>query len=382
MEFRFYHPGTVIFKDNAIDMVGEYASKLGDNVMLVTGRRFARRYGYIDRIKGLLEESGLTVYVFDRVIPNPTFDNVREGVSEAKRRGIDVFVAFGGGSAMDAAKAISVVYSLGGDVQDYVYPTIVEDEIRPIIAMPTTAGTGSEVTKYSVLIDDSNVKTVIVGEPLIPKVALLDPSVLRHMSPELTGWTGFDALSHAFESYFGRRSNVLTELYSFKAIEIIFQHLPDAVRGDPNSREKVFYASMLAGFAINISGTNIAHGLGYYLTTDYNLHHGLANALILPWAVEFCSLVEPDKFQRLAKVVSFSTGRSVEDVSGLVESILRLMKECNIPTSLTELGIPFNDLDKMVEASHRYERNLSNSPRKPTLEEVKDIYIKAFKRSK
>ncbi len=375
MKFVSWQPGKIVFGTNSLSLIGEEVRRWGTKAILVTGRTFARKYGYTDYITKKLEEAGLKVTVFDKVEPNPSAETVDKGAKAVVEFGADVVVAFGGGSPMDAAKGIAVVSVLGGSAYDYFYPRVIEEEVLPVIAVPTTAGTGSEVTRYAVITDTKqNKKKVIVGYPIIPKTAILDPTVLKHMSPELTAWTGFDALSHAVEAYLSVKADPLSDIYAERAVRLIFDWLGDAVKGSLEAREKVYFASMLAGFAINHAGTMMVHGLGYYLTTKFNVHHGLANALLLPHALELISEKEPEKIERLG--VMIGVGRSVEF---FVRELKKLEDEVRIPKSIAEVGFKEENLDEAVKESLSYERNLQNTPIPINEKVVREVYRAALK---
>ncbi|RLE74250.1 MAG: alcohol dehydrogenase, partial [Thermoprotei archaeon] len=210
MEFTFYSPTRIIFSSGSLDKLGVEACKFGGKALLVTGRTFARKYGYTDKMLKLMKDNGVKAAVFDKVEPNPSFETVEAGAMLALKEKIDFVVAFGGGSAIDAAKAIAVLFSKGGRIRDYIGVSIDEDVI-PIIAIPTTCGTGSEVTRYSVLTDVENrKKVVVVGEAILPRTAIIDPTILQHLPPKLIAYTGFDALSHAIESLVSKKSNPMS----------------------------------------------------------------------------------------------------------------------------------------------------------------------------
>ena len=382
MEFTFYSPTRIIFSSGSLDKLGVEACKFGDKALLVTGRTFARKYGYTDKMLKLMKDNGVKAAVFDKVEPNPSFETVEAGAMLALKEKIDFVVAFGGGSAIDAAKAIAVLFSKGGRIRDYIGVSIDEDVI-PIIAIPTTCGTGSEVTRYSVLTDVENrKKVVVVGEALLPRIAIIDPTILQHLPPKLIAYTGFDALSHAIESLVSKKSNPMSDLVALESSRIIFENLEKAVKKNEQALERLHYASMLAGIAINCAGTTIAHGLGYYLTVYHGLQHGLANALLLPYVVSFNFAVVPEKFIKLAQLLGISTGEGEKDSRRIVEAIMELRRRVGIPGSLAEAGIPEKELDKMVAEAVQYERNLRNNIREVTLEDIKKIYLKAFKGEK
>jgi len=349
LRISFYVPTKIVFHRESIEQVGKEASSFGRKALIVCGRSFARRSGYLDKIRGLLEREGLRVVIFDKVEPNPSFETVEKGSKLARDENVDVVIGFGGGSAMDAAKGIAVLASKGGAITDYVYPHEVTGDVLPIIAIPTTCGTGSEVTRYAVFSDlRRKRKVTMVGYPILPKVALLDPLVLRSLPPNLTAYTGMDALSHAIEAYLSKRSNPLSDLLALESIRLIFWNLKEACRGSLEAR-------------------------------DHDIHHGLANAFLLPFAVEYNAPALPSKMTRLADVLGMGPLSPSEVGRAISRAICRLEDEVNIPVSLSEVGVSEDELDDMVKEALSYHRNLANNPRKVTPEDVRTIYLKALK---
>ena len=371
----FNQPGKVLFYKNSLNDLGTIAKSFGKKTLVVTGKTFAKKYGYIERIRNILESNGLHVTFFSEVEPNPSIRTVERGIKVAKKEKVDLYIAFGGGSAIDAMKAINVVDSLGGKVTDYFYPNVVEDKVKPMIAIPTTHGTGSEVTKYSILTDTENVRKIAISGPgIVPDIALLDPLVLKHLPSSISASTGLDALSHAIEAYFSKKSDAMSDIFALESVNIIFYYLPCAVKGDMKCREHMFFASLLAGIAINHAGTNIAHGLSYYLTVSKNVPHGFACALILSEAVEILSEALPEKTERMAKKL----GLEVEYSKTLKRNIKNLLKEVGAPTNLEEIGFHREDIGILIEEALGYRRNLENSPLKVGEEIIKTIYENLF----
>lgn len=275
---------------------------------------------------------------------------------------------------MDAAKAIDVVATLGGRAADWVYPKVVEEKVKPIIALPTTHGTGSEVTKYSVLTDTGRgVKTVVVGDGILPDVALLDPEPLKHLPTEQAAATGLDALSHAVEAYFSRKATPLSDLFALEAARLVFANLPCAVRGSLECRTEMLYASMLAGYAINVAGTNIGHGLGYEITVRKGVPHGFANLLILPHAAGIYAFAAPDKMDELLDRLGI-----YGLPGGLKEALEVLKKTVGAPMTLRDVGFTEKDIDYLVEKAALYKRNLANAPIELSEDDIRGIYESAL----
>lgn len=371
--FTFRLPAKVIFGRGSLNRVGVEASRLGDACLFVSGRGFARRSGYLNTVVKSLEESGLRITIFDQVEPNPSIETVYKGAEEGGRKNCNLIVALGGGSAMDAAKSIAFLLKSNARLEDNFAPKEVEEAL-PIIAVPTTCGTGSEVTKYAVVTSlQKRRKEVLLGDPLIPSVALVDAGLLNSLSRELTAYTGFDALSHAMEAYLSKESTPFSDVFALEAMRTILENIIDAVEGSPEARENMLYASTLAGIAINCAGTVAVHAMGYYLTNYHDAHHGLANGVLLPPVLRFELEKNCGKLEDAAVKLGLENGRS------LVEKIESLADKTGIPRSLMELGVKASELDAMVADASSYSRNIAKHPSSLTLEDIKEIYLRALK---
>lgn len=371
--FTFHLPTRIVFGRGSLSRLGNEAARLGERCLLVTGRSFARRSGYLDTMVEILEGSGLTVTVFDHVEPNPSTEVVYRGAEEGRRNGCNLVIAFGGGSAIDAAKGISFLLKSHARLEESFAPNEV-GEALPIIAVPTTCGTGSEVTRYAVITSVlKKRKEVLLGTPLTPSVALADANLLNSLSRELVAYTGFDALSHALEAYLSKESTSFSDFFALQATRIILENIDDAVGGKPEARENMLYASMLAGIAINCAGTVAVHGMGYYLTNHHDVHHGLANGVLLPHVLRFELERNLSRLEDVAVKLGLENGRS------LVEKIEEAADKTGIPRNLVELGIKPSELDAMVADALSYARNMDKHPSPLTSNEVRKIYVRALR---
>ena len=377
MNFRIAFPRRVIFERGGVDRLPELLSDLSldGKAMLVTGRRFARESGYLDKLRSLLVKSGVKdVVVFNQVEPNPSAETVDKGGEIAKRERVDFVVGFGGGSAMDAAKGIAILAAQGGKISDYYYPADVNAPILPLIAIPTTCGTGSEVTKYAVISERSR-KNVVVSDHIVPVAAILDAEVLKHLPKSILAHTAMDALSHAIEACFHVKASRLTETFSAESAKLILESFKPAYDGDSDHREKLLYASMLAGLAINLSGTVFVHGLGYYLTEKYGIPHGLANSLFLAQFIEYCSEKASERLLSLCERLRIKSG---ECSRVLVEKVNAMRRYAELPANLSEAGVPEEDFQNIVEQALSYSRNIQNCVTPPSREDLEAIVKKAF----
>ncbi len=375
MEFTHYLPTKVIFGKGTVGRVGEEVKRLGGSkVLLVTTGNLLEVTGYLDIISKSLSSFGISYILFNEVEENPSIETCEKGARIAKEAGVNAIVAFGGGSAMDAGKAISVLLSLGGRISDYFFPKVVEGTTIPVIAISTTCGTGAEVTRYAIITDLSTKrKNTMAGPAVLPKVAIVDPEVLRSIPKKLLAWTALDALSHAIEAYTSRASTPISDGVAIIAIDYIMRYLISAYEGDEEAKAKLHIASTLGGMAINDAGTTIIHAAGYYLTTHHNVHHGLANAILMPFMLEYnLKYLDGGKLNVLLRVVAAS---SIEE---FIKSLCKLMDAVGIPDSVAEVGFKEEELDAMAVDVVGYKRNISNNPSPVSEEIVKNLMRKAL----
>lgn len=370
--FAFNLRTRIVFGRGSLTRLGVEAARLGDRCLLVTGRSFARRSGYLKTVVEMLEEAGLKAVVFDNVEPNPSTETVYKGAEEGLKNACNLVVALGGGSAMDAAKGIAFLLKSKTRLEENFAPKEVAEAL-PIVAVPTTCGTGSEVTKYAVLTSVwRKRKEVLIGDPLTPSLAIADANLLNSLSKELTAYTGFDAFSHALEAYLSKESTPFSDFFALEAARIILGNIVEAAKGVAEARENMLYASMLAGVAINCAGTVAVHGMGYYLTNYHGVHHGLANGVLLPHVLRFELDRGLDRLEDAAVKLGFGKGIS------LVEKIEEAAQRTGVPRSLLKLGVKPSELDAMVVDALSYGRNLDKHPNPLTPGNIKKIYVRAF----
>ncbi len=371
----YYSPTKIVIGGGSLSKLGELVKELGSRAYVLFSRSFARRFGYVERIKELLEAEGIKVGIYEGIKPNPPISQCDEVAKKVREFSAEVVIGFGGGSVMDAAKAVAVVAVRGGSASDYVLPKVVEGgDALPVVAVPTTCGTGSEVTRYAMLTDEvSKRKVTMVGSSIIPKVAIVDPEVLKHLPKEMIKWTSLDAFSHAIESYASVNSNPLSDSHALLAMKLIVENIVDAVEGDFKALKNLHIASTLAGLAINSTGTTALHALGYYLTTHHGVQHGLANAVLMPYVMDInLRAIEPTKVDALALLLR------TQGVDGIVASIKVLLKKLGIPSTIKELGVSKDELRNYAEVVKGYSRNLSNNPVKVDDEYLMNVLTRAY----
>lgn len=307
--FRYLVPTDVHFGAGILRNFGEIAGKVGRKALVVTGRRSARASGALDRVVGALGDA----VVFDGVDENPTTDVCMAGGRLCREEGCDFVVGLGGGSAMDAAKGMAVMACNEGDCRDYLGVDRYRGGNLPVVAVPTTAGTGSEVTQYSVLVDGvEGSKRTLAGRGLFPVAAVVDPELMVSLPRGVTVHTGLDALSQGMEGLVSKRSTVLGDLLGLEVCRLVGRWLVRAadVPGDLEARSWLAYAAMLSGCVIAQSGTTLVHGMGYWFTLHYGTAHGLANALLLPPVFRYNAGYLPGKVGAIAEALGVERGRA------------------------------------------------------------------------
>ena len=338
----FYMPGRVIAGRDALDHLAR-AANFGKKALLVTGRSFARQSGLLARAQKLLADAGAQAVLFDQVEPEPAVPTVHAAADCGRSNNCDLVVGIGGGSAMDVAKAAAVLLTNPPPLDRYFGQEKLERPAVPIVCVPTTAGTASEVTRYSVIVDpQANAKKTIAAESLIPRLALLDPQWTLSLPVELTAQTGMDAFSHALEAYLSTAGNLLSDAFCLQALQMIAHALPAVLAElkNMNLRHEMLLAAMLAGLALNSAGTIINHGIAYSLSIRYHMGHGLANALLLPYTIAYIADDYPQKIFRLCRIL---------DCEDIEIGLLDLNQRLNIPTSLSEAGVQRDDLPALAE---------------------------------
>lgn len=356
--FSFELPTRIEYGQDVIRKLPGVLEELSVRRLLLVSDPGVTEAGILVPITEILEEAGYAADIFSDVEPNPRDRNVREGAEAARATGAKCIIAIGGGSPIDCAKGIAVVASLGGSIRDYEGANRIEGEVLPIIAIPTTAGTGSEVTFSSVITDSSEkVKFSLRSTRIAPVVALADPAMTMTMPPELTASTGMDALTHAIEGFTARNSNPLSDAAALHAIELISENLEAAVGDGTNieARAGMLLGSVLAGISFSHSDVGAVHCLAEALGGAYDLPHGLCNAIILPEVMEYNLECCPDRYAHIARIMKNVEGGAREAAS----AVKALGKRVGI-SDFNTLGVRPGDFEKLARISAANGSNFSN----------------------
>ena len=329
-----------------------------------------------------MEEAGLAYDIFSQVKANPTVKVVKAGIEAFKAAGADYLIAIGGGSSMDTAKAIGIIINN----PEYADVTSLEGAIDtknpsvPIIAVPTTAGTAAEVTINYVITDEEKKRKFVCVDPHdIPVVAIIDAKMMSSMPKGLTTSTGMDALTHAIEGYTTLGAWELTDMMHLKAIEIISRSLRKAVENDPQGREDMALGQYIAGMGFSNVGLGVVHGMAHPLGAFYDTPHGIANAVLLPYVMEYNAEYTGEKFKYIAEAMGVdTTGMSqAEYRAAAVSAVKQLSKDVGIPEKLHEIGVKEEDLQALSESAFA-DVCTGGNPRPCTVESILGIYKTAF----
>ncbi len=383
--FTFQVVPEIIFGSGAVERVGKEAKKRGRNKVLLISDEGIAKAGLLKKVEELLVKEGLEVTIFDKVEPEPWVEIADEAGGTAREKNCDLIIGVGGGSCMDIAKAAAVLATNEGKAKDYQGLNKVPKPGLPKIMVPTTAGTGSEVTFTAVLSNkEPRGKGGINSPYLFPELALLDPLLTLSMPSAITASTGMDALTHAIESYTSLQATVITDILSLKAVELIAHNLPRAVAESQNAevRENMLLGSLLAGMALANAGVGAVHALAYPLGGLYRIPHGVANGLMLPYVMEFNLEKSLEKFARIARAMGEEIeGLSLQEAAQQsVEAVTKLSGEVSVPRKIKKLeaGITEKDFPQMAAAAMKVTRPLENNPRLVTEGEAIKIYEQAF----
>jgi len=341
------------------------------------------RVGLSKNLENVLRDAGVSYEIFSDVTPNPTNDDVEKCLEVYKKHSCNLIVALGGGSVMDVAKAVALRLTNEGPITRYEFPNNPQRATTPIITIPTTAGTGSEVTPFCVIIDKTIPKKVVIYSPsIISRIVILDPSLTLSLPKKLTAETGIDALTHAIESYVSPYANPFSDELALKAIEMIAKNIRIAYKDGENieAREKMLVASTLAGISFSHAGLGVIHALSHAVSAKFGVSHGLANALLLPVGMEFNLPAATEKFANIAEKFGITVGSKdiVENARKSIDAVKQLLKELDIPNGLSDLGITKDDIDELSKLAFDDAKVCSNPRKIEELSTVKELYEKAM----
>ncbi|NEU59612.1 iron-containing alcohol dehydrogenase [Paenibacillus sp. ALJ109b] len=376
----YYVPPVNLMGRGCLHEAGKMIEKMGIRKALVVSDHRLISSGVAEQVLSILRKSGLDYVVYDEVQPNPTCQNVHDGLHVFQDHGCDAIISIGGGSPQDAAKAIGIVATNGGHIRDYEGLHQSKHKSVPLVAINTTAGTSSEVTMNYVITDEERkVKMVMVDRNSLVDLSVNDPELMLSKPASLTAATGMDALTHAVEAMVTPGGFTVTSATAAAAVELIFEYLPRAVRdgSDLEAREHMTYACFLGGIAFNNAGLGYVHAMAHQLGGVYDLPHGVCNAMLLPYVEELNAKHVPSKFRHIAKAIGMDVkGKRDEECSEyVIEAIRQLSKEVGIPEKLSELGVKDPDVELLADNAMK-DACAPGNPYQPSRDEVMELFRK------
>ncbi|MCG8400988.1 MAG: iron-containing alcohol dehydrogenase [Firmicutes bacterium] len=382
MDINKFVAPEIIFGMGAISQAGESVQRLGARKVFMVTDEGVIKSRWVEKALFYLDQAGLEYEVWSDLTTNPKDNEVEVGVKKYISSGCDAVMAIGGGSPIDAAKAIAVIATNGGIIQDYEGVNKINKPLPPMVILPTTAGSGSEVSQFAIIVDRKRkVKMTIISKSLMPDIAIVDPVMLQTKDARLTAATGMDALSHAVESYVSLAATPLSDIFALNSIRLIAGNLSASVACSTNmpAKESMSMASLQAGLAFSNAILGITHAMTHQVDGLLDSHHGETNAILLPYAMEYNLIANVDRFCHIAEAL----GEDIKDLSKwkaaekAVKGIRRLVKNIGLAKRLSEIGIDESVVEKLAVNALK-DACLITNPRDSNLQDIVSIYRKAL----
>jgi alcohol dehydrogenase class IV len=382
MKFELRFPTEIIFGKDSVKKIGVKAREYGNKVFLVTGRSALRKSGAVSGIMELLNSAGIErIFLYDQAEHDPSVETVDRGVALAKEGDSNVIIGVGGGSAMDVAKTIAILMKNEGSAADYQSGKEITNIGLPFIAVPTTAGTGAEITNNSVITNrDKKIKQSIRSPLMIAKVAIVDPMLTISMPPYVTAASGMDALTQAIETYVSLSANPFSDTLALRSISLISKNLVRAFENgnDENARENMAMGSLFGAMSFANAALGAVHGLAHPIGALFDVPHGVICGLLLPHVMEYNLSAKAGRYAEIADAMGQSVSGESSEVNAYkaIESIRILLTKLQLPQHLHDLGIGHSDLHLIAQSAKG--SSLNNNPRPTTPESLHEILSSAL----
>lgn len=380
---RFTLPRDIYFGENAMEELK--CLKGHKRAFVVTGGSSMQKFGFLAKLENILKDAGLEVKTFAGVEPDPSVETVMKGAAEMRAFNPDVIVSIGGGSPIDAAKAMWVFYEYPEKKFDDIKDPFTMPKLRTkaiFVAIPSTSGTATEVTAFSVITDYSNkVKYPLADFEITPDIAILDPAIAQTMPKKLTAHTGMDALTHAIEAYVAVARSSFSDPLALEAISMISDNLVDSYNGNKDARSKMHIAQCLAGMAFSNALLGITHSLAHKIGAQFDMPHGLCNAVLLPFVIQYNSTVCMKDFAAIARLLGLQGSTDKQLTNSLIEFVRALNEKVNIAATIKENGVSeelFNEHLDFISQQAFLDPCTGANPRKTSPEDLKQILICAY----
>ncbi len=381
--FQFKVPDKIMMGDNIVASVENVFNLYGKHALIVTGPNIARST-MIASLERTLDNDRVKYTVMTNIEGEPTVKMIEEGVEIYRENGCDFIIGLGGGSPLDAAKGIAAMTVLEGSIADYKGVRIDDAELPPLVCIPTTAGSGSEVTKYTIITNEANgAKMLLTGDSLLPKMAMLDYTFSNGCPKTVTAATGLDALTHAIEAFISVNAQPLSDALALSAIKRIMRYLPQVYRDGSNfnARREMSIASLQAGICINNSSVTLIHGMSRPIGARFHVPHGMSNAMLLNVCLSDMEMAARHNLARIATYLRIQSVDEIDASEKFVEEVEKLVERLEVPT-MSQYGINRDEYMAAVDEMS-FEAIMSGSPshapREYTADDIRDIYIRAYR---
>ena len=376
MEFRYYLPVNMIFGRGKLAEIGKVTAKHGSHALIVTGGSSTKKSGVLDRVRNSLLSERIESVVFDKVRPNPLTETVELGAAFVRENRCDVIVAVGGGSVIDCAKGIAFIAKNGRDINDYIYNRYQGRGALPLIAVPTTCGTGSEGNGFAVLTNpETGDKKSLRRDGIIPAVSLIDSELMETMPKSILAAVGFDALCHCMEAYLSNASQPMTDMLSLEGMKLISDNLVNVYNGynDPAAWDALAWASTMGGMVIHSAGVGLPHAMEHPVSGFNNVTHGRGLAALVPVITEASADYAPEKYGVISKLLR---GKTAADCADAVRSYL---EKLDLKVSLSGEGVTRKDIPKLTENCFKVSAaSIANHPAAFTSDMIAKLYERAL----
>jgi len=380
-EFSFHLPTLIEFGYGKSSGIGEKLTQLGAKRVFIVTDKGVEAAGLLQKLTQSLRSSGILFDIYTDVEPDPSLETIDRGAAMFQRKSYDCIVAVGGGSPIDTAKGIRVVSANGGSIGDYAGVNRIPSASGiPMVAIPTTSGTGSEVTIFGVYSDwNNNVKVTVTSQHMAPTLALIDPELTISLPSKMTAASGIDALAHGIETFFSVRSRPASDALAMEAIATVSSYLRRAVHDgtDVEARVGMSHGSLLAGMAFNNGFLGLAHAIGSALSGHCHVPHGIAIGLLLPHVVEFNTPARLEKAAKIAELMGIQEGGTEELAAQAASAVARMVRDIGLPTRLRDVGVPEEKLPEIARDSFK-SGMMKFNPRQPSESEVLELLQRIF----
>lgn len=381
--YQFQTADRIIAGANSIQKIGEHLHLLGTKVqsVLILTQPSIKRLGFVDEIISQLSSKGIDTDVNSDILPEPTIGNIEEVFVKTSNKKYDVLIGIGGGSILDTTKILSVLATNDKSLRELLGTDLVERTGIPTILIPSTSGTGAEVTPNAIVtIPEEELKIGVVSKFLLPKLVFIDPVLTLGLPKPITAATGMDAFTHSLESFISNKANPISDMFALESIRLISSSIIEAYHHGSSieAREKMLIGSMYGGMALTSAGTAAVHALAYPLGGKFNITHGVANSMLLPHVMEFNMDDITDRLSLVAEPMGIRTeGLSEVELSKrVVERIIAWTNILNIPQNLQEFGVTEEDVPGLAVSAAQVTRLLNNNPKELSLKDMEAIYRK------